>query len=131
MMKKFMIAAVSAVALAGCATTGNITPQYVNPNMYHSYDCTQLQSEVRRVTTLVERAQNEQIGLSASGIGIGVTGSRHGIYPSISWGVGTNSRQRTAKKETLSRLYGEHDAMILAARQKQCAFAQGVKIYGE
>ncbi|WP_406603160.1 lipoprotein [Moraxella catarrhalis] len=39
-MKKFMIAAVSAIALAGCATTANITPQYVNPNIYHSYDYT-------------------------------------------------------------------------------------------
>ncbi|AZQ86608.1 hypothetical protein E9M_05141 [Moraxella catarrhalis 46P47B1] len=39
-MKKFIITVASMVVLSGCATTANITPQYVNPNIYHSYDYT-------------------------------------------------------------------------------------------
>lgn len=127
----FIGAAAAALALTGCATTGSVAPQYVNPTTYQNYDCNALQSEVNRVTKLVEQTQNQQIGLSASGVGIGITGGRHGIYPTISLGMGTGNSQRAAKQNTLSRLYGEHDAMIVTARQKGCAFAQGVKIYGE
>ncbi|UTO04605.1 hypothetical protein NKT77_08830 [Moraxella sp. FZLJ2107] len=124
-------AAAAAVVLTGCASTGKVAPQYINPNTYQSYDCQSLQSEVSRITKLVEQTQNQQVGLSASGIGIGLTGGRHGIYPSISLGMGAGSGQRAAKQNTLSRLYGEHDAMVVSARQKGCAFAQGMKIYGE
>ncbi|WP_294035195.1 hypothetical protein [uncultured Moraxella sp.] len=127
----FIGAATAALVLTGCASTGKVAPQYVNPTTYQNYDCTALQSEVNRVTALVEQTQNQQVGLSASGVGIGLTGGRHGIYPTISLGMGTGSSQKTAKQNALSRLYGEHDAMIVAARQKGCAFAQGVKIYGE
>lgn len=64
-------------------------------------------------------------------MGIGITGGRGGIYPSISFGVGTGSSTRAARNNTLARLYGEHDAMVIASRQKNCAFAQNIKIYGE
>lgn len=127
----FIGAAATALVLTGCATTSQVAPQYVNPTTYQNYDCNTLQSEVNRVTALVEQTQNQQIGLSASGVGIGITGGRHGIYPTISFGMGTGNGQRAAKQNTLSRLYGEHDAMIVTARQKGCGFAQGVKIYGE
>ncbi|OOR89459.1 hypothetical protein B0181_07230 [Moraxella caviae] len=129
-MKK-LLAVAAVAALTGCATTGNIAPQYINPTNYQSYDCAMLQSEVARVTKSAEATQKQQTPLSASGIGIGLTGGRHGIYPSISFGMGTGSSQRAAKTNTLARLYGEHDAMIIAARQKGCGFAHGVKIYGE
>ena len=131
-MKALFIAGIAAATvLAGCATTGQVAPQYVNPTTYQNYDCNTLQSEVNRVTKLVEQTQNQQIGLSSTGIGIGITGGRHGIYPTISLGMGSGSSQRATKKNTLSRLYGEHDAMIVTARQKGCAFAQDIKIYGE
>lgn len=130
-MKVLFIAVATALALTGCATTGKVTPHYVNPTTYQNHTCDTLQSEVNRLTKLVEQTQNQQIGLSASGVGIGITGGRHGIYPTISLGIGTGNGQRAAKQNTLSRLYGEHDAMIVAARQQACAFVQGVKIYGE
>ncbi|WP_147379303.1 hypothetical protein [Moraxella catarrhalis] len=56
---------------------------------------------------------------------------RHGIYPKISWKIDANSRAYIAKKQMLSYLYGEHDAIILATRQKHCVFTQDIKIYGE
>lgn len=126
----FIGAAATALVLTGCASTGKVAPQYVNPTTYQNYDCTALQSEVNRVTALVEQTQKQQVGLSSTGIGIGIAGGRHGIYPTISLGMGSGG-QKSAKTNALSRLYGEHDAMIVAARQKGCAFAQGVKIYGE
>lgn len=69
--------------------------------------------------------------LSATGIGIGLVGGRGGIYPSISVGAGLGGGTKQAKTNTLAKLYGEHNAMVVAARQKGCAFAQHIKIYGE
>lgn len=132
-MKKILLlsALTSITTLTGCVSTNNIVPQYINPNNYSSYDCTYLQSEVARITKLAEKTQNQQTSLSATGVGIGIAGGRGGIYPSISFGVGSGSSTRAARTNTLARLYGEHDAMVMAARQKNCAFAQNIKIYGE
>ncbi|UNU72689.1 hypothetical protein LU293_06110 [Moraxella nasovis] len=129
-MKKLVLLT-AAFTLAGCATT-QITPQYVNPTNYQNQSCADLQSETNRIASMVEKTQKQQIALSSTGINIGLTGSsRYGIFPSISFGVGANDSQRNTKNITLSRLYGEHDAMIIAARQKGCQFAQQTKIYGE
>lgn len=131
-MKKILsIGAIAMLALTGCATTGNIAPQYVSPTNYASHDCAYLQSEVERVTALSEKTKNQQTSLSSTGIGIGIAGGRGGIYPTISFGLGSGTSNRAARTNSLARLYGEHDAMIIAARQKNCAFAQNVKIYGE
>lgn len=131
-MKKTLIAlTAAALTLTGCATTGNIAPQYVSPNNYAAHDCAYLQSEVARVSTLAEKTQNQQTSLSSTGLGIGIAGGRGGIYPTISFGVGSGSSTRAARTNTLAKLYGEHDAMVIAARQKNCAFAQNIKIYGE
>lgn len=129
-MKHISILTVLVVALAGCTTTKNIAPQYINPANYQSYDCQTLQSEVTRISKLADDTKNQNIPL-ATGVGIGIAGGRGGIYPTISIGTGVGSSQRQAKNNTLAKLYGEHDAMIVAARQKKCAFADGVKIYGE
>lgn len=128
-MKKAVLLTMVAV-LAGCVSTGNITPQYINPTTYQGHDCQTLQSEVARIGKLVEDTKKQNVSL-ATGVGIGVTAGRGGIYPTISIGTGVGSSQRQAKINTLSRLYGEHDAMVLMARQKQCAFVQGIKVYGE
>lgn len=129
-MKKIISLGVCAIALVGCATTGNITPQYISPNNYQTYSCNTLQSEVARVTRLAKDTENQNISLG-TGVGVGISAGRGGIYPSISLGTGIGSGQRAVKRNTLARLYGEHDAMILAGRQKGCAFVQGIKIYGE
>lgn len=122
---------VAILALAGCATSGNIAPQYVNPSNYQSYNCSSLQSEIARISQTAELVEKQNIGLSATGLGIGIAGGRHGIYPTVSMGMGANTAARNAKKDELARLYGQHDAMVVAARGKGCAFAQSIKIYGE
>lgn len=125
-----LLAATGLLGLSGCASTGNITPQYVPPSTYQGYDCQTLSQEYNRVNRYVEAARNEQSSLSTSGVGIGVSAGRWGISPNISFGVGksNNTKARDAK---LSRLYGERDAIIQSARVKRCSFANGIKIYGE
>ena len=119
-----LLATAGVFGLSGCASTGNITPQYVPPSTYQSYDCQALNQEYNRVN------RNEQSTLSASGVGVGVSAGRWGISPNISFGVGqsNNTKARDAK---LSRLYGERDAIIQSARIQRCSFANGIKIYGE
>ncbi|MBP2280080.1 hypothetical protein H4W00_000893 [Psychrobacter sp. PL19] len=125
-----LLAAAGVFGLSGCASTGNITPQYVPPNTYQSYDCQSLNQEYVRVNRYVDATRNEQSTLSASGVGVGVSAGRWGISPNISFGVGksNNTKNRDAK---LSRLYGERDAIVQSARIQRCSFANGVKIYGE
>lgn len=131
MKKSALLTAVgSALLLSACASTGKIAPAYVNPTNYQTLSCDNLSGEVRRVSVLASQTQQEQSSLSATGLGIGITGGRHGIYPTISFGVGKGSNTDT-KTARLSKLYGEHDAMVLAGRKKGCAFAQNIKIYGE
>ena len=133
-MKTFMtatlLATVGVFALSGCASTGNVTPQYVPPSTYQNYDCQALSQEYNRVNRYVEAARNEQSTFAASGVGVGISAGRWGISPNISFGVGksNNTKARDAK---LSRLYGERDAIVQSARIQRCSFANGIKIYGE
>ncbi|WP_350560154.1 hypothetical protein [Psychrobacter sp. CAL346-MNA-CIBAN-0220] len=125
-----LLATAGIFGLTGCASTGNLTPQYVPPSTYQRYDCQALNQEYMRVNRYVEATRNEQSTLSASGVGVGVSAGRWGISPNISFGVGksNNTKGRDAK---LSRLYGERDAIIQSARIQRCSFANGIKIYGE
>ncbi|WP_352337018.1 hypothetical protein [Psychrobacter sp. 16-MNA-CIBAN-0192] len=125
-----MLITVSIFALAGCASTGNITPQYVPPNTYQSYDCNALNQEYVRINRYVDAARKEQSSLSTSGVGVGVSAGRWGISPNISFGVG-KSNDTKGRDAKLSRLYGERDAVIQSARIQRCSFANGIKIYGE
>ena len=125
-----LLATVGVFALSGCASTGNVTPQYVPPSTYQNYDCQALSQEYNRVNRYVEAARNEQSTFAASGVGVGISAGRWGISPNISCGVGksNNTKARDAK---LSRLYGERDAIVQSARIQRCSFANGIKIYGE
>ncbi|WP_201595710.1 hypothetical protein [Psychrobacter vallis] len=125
-----LLAAAGVFGLSGCATTSNITPQYVPPSTYQNYDCQALNQEYVRVNRYVDAARNEQSTLSTSGIGVGVSAGRWGISPNISFGVG-KSNDTKARDAKLSRLYGERDAIVQIARIQRCSFANGVKTYGE
>lgn len=125
-----LVATAGVFGLSGCASTGNITPQYVPPSTYQNYDCQALSQEYNRVNRYVESARSQQSSLSTSGVGVGVSAGRWGISPNISFGVGksNNTKARDAK---LSRLYGERDAIVQSARIQRCSFVNGVNIYGE
>lgn len=125
-----LLAVAYAVGLAGCASTGNVTPQYVPPSTYQNYDCQALNQEYTRINRYVADANNQRSTLSTSGVGVGVSAGRWGISPNISFGVG-KSNDTKARDVKLSRLYGERDAIVQSARIQRCGFANGIKIYGE
>ncbi|TXD96426.1 hypothetical protein ES754_09765 [Psychrobacter frigidicola] len=125
-----LLATAGIFGLTGCASTGNIAPQYVAPSAYQGYDCQALSQEYMRVNRYVDGTRKQQSSLSASGVGVGVSAGRWGISPNISFGVG-KSNDNKARDAKLSRLYGERDAIIQSARIQRCSFANGVKIYGE
>lgn len=116
--------------LPGCASTGNVTPQYVPPSTYQNYDCHALTQEYNRINRYAETARNQQSTLSTSGVGVGISAGRWGISPNITFGVG-KSNDTKSRDATLSRLYGERDAIIQSGRIQKCSFVDGVKIYGE
>lgn len=125
-----LLAMTCAVGLAGCASTGNVTPQYVPPSTYQNYDCQALNQEYTRINRYVADANNQRSTLSTSGVGVGVSAGRWGISPNINFGVG-KSNDTKARDVKLSRLYGERDAIVQSARIQRCGFANGIKIYGE
>lgn len=120
----------SILVVSGCASTGNISPQYIPPSTYQNYNCASLSQEYQRIQSYINTESRNYSGLTTTGIGVGVSAGRWGISPNINIGVGksTNNSARDAK---LSRLFGERDAVIQSARMKQCAFAAKLKIYGE
>ena len=133
-MKNFttatLLAAAGIFGLSGCATSGNLTPQYVPPSTYQSYNCESLAQEYNRVERYVEGTSKQRSSLSTSGVGVGISAGRWGISPNISFGVG-QSNDNKARDAKLSRLYGERDAIVQSARIQRCSFADGLKVYGE
>lgn len=125
-----ILTVVGIFGFSGCATTSTLTPQYIPPSNYQSYDCSALAQEYNRVNLYAEAAKNEQSKISMSGVGVGISAGRWGISPNITFGVGQSS-DTNARDAKLSRLYGERDAIIQSARIKSCGFADGIKIYGE
>ena len=119
-------ACLAALTLSACSSLPK--PAYVSPNNYQSYQCAQLASEYTRVNQYIDASANQRTGLQASGISIGVTGGRGGIYPTVSVGLGSVNG---GNRHNLSTAMGQREAMIQAARQKQCAFVDGIKLYNE
>ena len=120
----------SLLFMSGCASTGNVSPQYVPPSNYQSYNCASLSEEYQRIESYINKEKGTYSGVAATGVGVGVSAGRWGISPNINIGLGrsNNSQARDAK---LSRLYGERDAVVQSARMKQCSFATNLKIYGD
>ena len=115
----------SVLALTGCASTPK--PEYIPANTYQGYDCSQLQAEYQRVSQYLSANQN-QSGITMSGIGIGIGIGRGGIYPSVNVGVGQTSG---TSRNNIAIALGQRDAIIQAGRVKQCAFINGLKLYNE
>lgn len=125
-----LLTAASIFGLSGCATSGNLTPQYVPPSTYQGYNCQSLTQEFNRVNAYAEGTRNERSSISTSGVGVGISAGRFGISPNISFGLG-QSNDNKARDAKLSRLYGERDAIVQSARMQRCSFADGIKLYGE
>jgi hypothetical protein len=117
-MKPIVTAALCASILAGCASSPDrISAAYVSPIQYSGYDCDQVRSELMRVSGRVREvagAQKQQANSDAIAMGVGLVL----FWPALFFLAGGNDR-----KEELSRLKGEYDALEQAAIQKGCPVA--------
>ncbi len=109
----------SSVLLGACATT--VKPTYISPTQYQALNCQQLQSEYNRIQQYVDNGVQPA---KRTGVGVGVGlgggwGSRGGwgIGPSVSVNMGQSSN---TKKTELARLLGEQEAVVQAAKFKNC-----------
>jgi hypothetical protein len=110
-------AAICAVALAvqGCATASkDLTPTYISPLQYQSYDCEQIAAEVARIQARVvqlggrlDQAANNDAGIMAVGLLL--------FWP-VLFALGGTKQQEAE----YSRLKGEYDALEQQAVLKKC-----------
>ncbi len=115
----------SIVTILGCASMPSA--QYVSPNKYQNFNCQQLSNEYNRQTQYLNSSHTSS-GIRTTGVGIGITGGRHGIYPTISFGVGAGN---SSNRNNLSIVLGERDAVIQSGRLKQCDFTANLKLSTE
>lgn len=120
-MKKVYVSLLmaSSVLLGACATT--VKPTYISPTQYQAFNCQQLQSEYNRIQQYVDNGVQPA---KRTGVGVGVGlgggwGSRGGwgIGPSVSVNMGQSSN---TKNTELARLLGEQEAVVQAAKFKNC-----------
>ena len=109
----------STVLLGACATT--VKPSYVSPTQYQALNCQQLQSEYNRIQQYIDNGVQapKRTGV---GVGVGVGGGwgSHGgwgLGPSVSVNMGQSSN---TKNTELARLLGEQEAVVQAAKFKNC-----------
>ena len=109
----------STVLLGACATS--VKPSYVSPTQYQALNCQQLQSEYNRIQQYIDNGVQapKRTGV---GVGVGVGGGwgSHGgwgIGPSVSVNMGQSSN---TKNTELARLLGEQEAVVQAAKFKNC-----------
>lgn len=112
--------------LTSCASAPK--PNYVSPNQYQNYDCSQLNIEYNRLMQYITTASSQQNGVTVSGIGLGIGIGRGGVYPNVNIGVGQTTG---GNRNNLAIAMGEREAVVQAARMKSCPFANGLKLYGE
>ena len=120
-MKKIALSilAASRVLLTACATT--VKPTYVSPTQYQSLNCQQLQAEYDRIQQYLDQgvsvAKRTGVGVDV-GLGGGWSrGGGWGFGPSVSLNMGQSSN---TKKTEISRLMGQQDAIVQAAKFKNC-----------
>ena len=121
-MKKITIAFLvgSTLLLSACATT--VKPTYVSSTQYQALNCQQLQAEYNRIQQHLDEgvptAKRTGVGV---GLGLGggwSHGGGWGFGPSVSVNMGQSSN---TKKTEISRLLGQQEAIVQAAKFKGCA----------
>lgn len=105
---KLAIALVFSVS-ACAASPKNISAQYVSPTMYSNLSCDQIRAEMMRVGARVQAVTGQQQKAAnddALAMGVGIVL----FWPALFFLVNDND-----KKEELSRLKGEYDALQQAS----------------
>ena len=115
---KLTLIGVSLVMLTACAS--NPKPSYVSPTQYQNLSCAALQAEYNRIQQHLEQGvtPGKRTGM---GVGLGLGGGfgrgGWGFGPSISVNMGQSAN---TKNTEISRLLGEQEAMVQAAKFKNC-----------
>ena len=100
--------------LAGCASQPeNISPRYVSPMQYQSYNCRQIGAELYRVSSRVGQVTGQQESEAtgdAVALGVGLVL----FWPALFFMIGEDHEQE------LATLKGEYEALEKASIQKNC-----------
>jgi hypothetical protein len=114
-MRIVVTAALSALALAGCASSSDkITASYVSPMQYDSYNCRQLGEEAQRVSAHAAAAAGAQDS-QATKDAVATTAAVIIFWPAAFFVQG--DKQNAAE---LARLRGEMEAIEQVSIRKQC-----------
>jgi hypothetical protein len=110
-------AALVMVSYVGACAKGpdSIDARYVSPNTYQNWSCEQLVDEKMRLTREVDRVsglQRENANADAAMMTVGLI---------IFWPALIGLAATKDRKEELSRLKGEHEAVDLQVKGKQCS----------
>jgi hypothetical protein len=101
--------------LASCASSpNNISPTYVSPMVYQNYSCDQIRVELQRIGARVSEVSGQQQRAAnndavAMGVGLVI------FWPALFFLASDND-----KREELSRLRGEYDALQQAGTMRNC-----------
>lgn len=110
---KISLSIATLALLSACATP--VKPTYVSPTLYQTLGCSQLQGEYNRIQQYIDNGVEPP---KRTGVGVGVgLGGGWGIGPSVSVNMGQSS---DTKRTELARLLGEQEAIVQAARYKNC-----------
>jgi hypothetical protein len=114
-MKNRLYLALSAMALAGCATSSDkIAPAYVSPLQYDGYNCKQLAEEAQRISAHAAAAAGAQDSQRTQDQ-VATTAAIIIFWPAAFFVGG--DKQNAAE---LARLKGEMDAIEQVSIRKQC-----------
>ncbi|MFT4021119.1 MAG: hypothetical protein QM666_06355 [Acinetobacter sp.] len=120
MKKPLFLGTAMAMLLSACSTVP-IKPSYVSPTQYQSLNCSQLQSEYNRLQQYLDRGV-QPAKRTGMGVGFGLGGGwgrgGWGFGPSLSFNLGQSSN---SKRTETSRLMGQQEAVVQAAKFKNCA----------
>jgi len=118
-MRRIAAVLASAMMMASCATSpNNISPQYVSPIQYQNYTCDQISAELQRIgarVTEVTGQQQRAANNDAIAMGVGLVI----FWPALFFLATDND-----KREELSRLRGEYEALQQAGTTRNCSAPQ-------
>lgn len=114
-MRKLIASIAICSLMTACAASPNsISAAYVSPLQYQHYTCDQIRTELARIGVRVSEVtgqQQRQANNDALAMGVGLVL----FWPALFFLAGGSD-----KREELSRLKGEYDALIIAGNEKDC-----------
>ena len=114
-MRKLVSLLTATALIASCASSpDSISPQYVSPMIYQNLTCDQIAAELQRVSVRVSEVTGQQRRAAnndavAMGVGLVI------FWPALFFLASDNN-----KREELSRLRGEYDALQQVGNSKNC-----------